>query len=221
MSDPNEKRTELMRLGLFVEGGLIAVALFLGWLGFYDHRQPLGDKTIEFLVSSLIWGLVATIPMLIYLVVFHYWHPAFYRPMERFVEVHLKPLVKELSLVEMLTISVLAGIGEELFFRWSLQGGLTMLAEPYVGRSIAVAIGLVLASMLFGLGHWVNSCYGITTAVVGAYLGAAMLWTNSWVVPAVAHALFDFVALIYIARSPAKKFEPSAEAGNSNELTDD
>jgi membrane protease YdiL (CAAX protease family) len=114
------------------------------------------------------------------------------------------------TLFDFLVISLLAGLGEELLFRWSLQGGITSVLETRIGLTAAVVVGLAAASVMFGICHWVNSAYGITTIVIGAYLGAVMIWSGSWIVPAVAHALYDFVALIYISRLPDQKTSTGA-----------
>jgi len=196
----------LLALGLLVEGGLVLLALALAWFGLSDQSQPLGDlvQGWGFWKKPLLLGLAATIPMLGYLLLFHFWTPGFMRPMQRFVDTKLKPMFRGASLLEMLTLSLMAGFGEEIFFRWCLQGGITHLLTPAMGAVGAVAVGVVIASVIFGACHWVNATYGVTTILVGAYLGMLMVWTNSWLVPAIAHALFDFVAMIYIARWPIK-----------------
>ena len=200
------KRLNLLMLGILVEGGLVLFALALACVGLSDRSQPLVELTQgwDFWKKPLLIGTAATIPMLGYLLLFHFWTPSFMRPMQKFVDLKLKPMFKGASLLEMLALSLMAGFGEELFFRWCLQGGITHLLTPPLGAQGAIAVGIVAASIVFGLCHWVNRTYGVTTILVGAYLGMLMVWTGSWVVPAIAHALFDFVAMIYIARWPAK-----------------
>jgi len=207
MAQPITKPPNLLGLGLIVEGGMAVLAVGLAWFGFFQKNQPLAEipgYSMEAWSSLLVWGVVATFPMLAYLLVFHFWTPAFFRPMQQFVDTKLKPLFKNSSVLELLVLSLLAGICEELFFRWCLQGGITSVLEGQIGATPAMIVGLVVASIIFGGCHWVNASYGITTMLVGAYLGLTMVWTSSWIVPAIAHALFDFVALIYIARTPAR-----------------
>ena len=131
--------------------------------------------------------------------------------MQQFVDAKLKPIFRNSSLLELLALSLMAGFGEELFFRWCLQGGMTSVLENQIGGTPSIVVGVVVASIVFGGCHWVNASYGITTMLVGAYLGLTMVWTSSWLVPAIAHALFDFVALIYIAKSPDRLSQPSSE----------
>jgi membrane protease YdiL (CAAX protease family) len=40
----------------------------------------------------------------------------------------------------------------------------------------------------------------IVATVIGAYLGVLWLWTGNLMTPIVVHALYDFVALIYLLR---------------------
>lgn len=202
MDDPDrDDDVHLLWVGILVEGGLIGIALFLSWFGLYDHEQRLAEFLQDDILKMIGWGVVATIPLLFYLLLFHFWRPTFFQPMRDFVAQRLHPLFRKSSLLEMAILSLLAGLGEELLFRWSLQGGLTSVLEPQAGVVIATSIGLLIASILFGLCHWVNRTYGITTLIVGIYLGGLMIWSGSVLVPMVAHALFDFVAMIYIARS--------------------
>jgi len=200
------KVPNLLLLGVVVEGGLVLLALTLGWLGISDHSQPLRDlaQGWSFWKQPLLIGLAATIPMLGYLLVFHFWTPGFMQPMQQFVDMKLKPMFKGASLLEMFALSLMAGFGEEIFFRWCLQGGITHLLTPSLGAAGAIAVGVVVASIVFGICHWVNRTYGVITIIVGAYLGMLMVWTGSWIVPAIAHALFDFVAMIYIGRWPVR-----------------
>lgn len=191
----------LLRMGLVVEGGLFGLALLLGWLGFFDHRQPLDQLDWGGWKQALLLGTLATLPMLVYLWVFVSWTPTCLQPMKQFVDANLKPMFREASVVELLVLSLMAGFGEELFFRWCLQGGITAFLESQIGVSGAMISGVVIASVVFGGCHWVNASYGVTTIFVGSYLGVLMIATENWLVPAIAHALFDFVALLQITQS--------------------
>jgi uncharacterized protein len=51
--------------------------------------------------------------------------------------------------------------------------------------------------------HWITRTYALLAALVGLYLGGLWLWTGNLLVPIVAHALYDFVALIWILRRRA------------------
>ncbi|QIO20934.1 CPBP family intramembrane glutamic endopeptidase [Haloarcula sp. JP-L23] len=95
---------------------------------------------------------------------------------------------------------LLVGPGEELVFRGVVQG--------LFRRSFGVVPGIVLASLLFGLGHafaissgsaWT---YVLTAGALGVVLGTVYEYTESIVVPALAHGLWNaglFVLNYYLA----------------------
>jgi membrane protease YdiL (CAAX protease family) len=58
--------------------------------------------------------------------------------------------------------------------------------------------GLLLASLLFGLLHPLTVMYFVLASLVGVYLGCWQLATDNLLVVIVAHALYDFVALVYL-----------------------
>ena len=196
-----DKAVNIVGLGLLVEGGLFLLGLLVGWLGFYDHQQPISSIRWPTWSFAIRWGLILLIPMLAYLILFHFWKPGFYQPMQRVLDTQLRPMFSNSNYLELLILSLFAGFGEELFFRWCLQGGITSLLVPTFGTSVAMGAGIAVASLVFGACHWVNKTYAITTTFVGAYLGVTMVWTGTWLVPAISHAAFDFIALIYIVNS--------------------
>ena len=61
-------------------------------------------------------------------------------------------------------------------------------------------LGLLLASLLFGLAHCVTWTYGGLAFLVGGYLGCLYIWSGSLLVPIVPHAAYDFFALVYLLR---------------------
>jgi membrane protease YdiL (CAAX protease family) len=190
----------LLWVGLIVEGLLISVALLLAMFGLYDHRQPLDEIHSAEVWRAAAFGGLATLPMLGFLAVFHFAPTQWLAPMREFCENRLAPIFRGSTLLEMLILSLLAGFGEELLFRWCLQGGIASLLAEQAGDPAATVIGLTVGSILFAICHWVNACYGLTTLAIGFFLGLTMIWTGNFLVPAFAHALYDFVALIYISR---------------------
>ena len=101
----------------------------------------------------------------------------------------LKPVFGGVGVVDVAVISVAAGIGEELVFRGVLQ------AE----------IGLVLASLIFGVLHTEGTgtlVFGAWVAVMGGVLGGLAIWTEGLLAPMMAHALYDAAALAYIRWVP-------------------
>jgi membrane protease YdiL (CAAX protease family) len=64
-------------------------------------------------------------------------------------------------------------------------------------------MALGVASVVFGVCHWLNTTYAILAMLAGAYFGWLLIRTGSIWSPIVAHATYDFIALIYLIR-PAK-----------------
>ena len=142
--------------------------------------------------TALVWGLAAAVPLFILFV----WVMNSPRePMvriRRILDALLRPVMGRWCLLKLALLSVLAGLGEELFFRGFLQAGLA--------RFIGLIPALAVASCVFGVCHLVTRAYGLMAAVVGIYLGLLWIWTNNLLVPITAHALHDFVALVYFLR---------------------
>ena len=79
----------------------------------------------------------------------------------------LTPFGKSLSLSEIAALAALSGISEEIFFRGAVQG----------------EIGIVGASLLFGLLHPLNLSYVIWASTVGFAFGLLFQATGSLIPP--------------------------------------
>ncbi len=172
---------------LVTETVLVVVGLVAGrWIG-----TPILEHARVDLRSALL-ALAATLP----LVVFVYWSMrtelAFFAKLRELVRETIVTLFASCSLFELLLIAIMAGVGEEIFFRGFLQGSLGRFVDPW--------IALVLVSALFGVVHMVSTGYAIVAGLLGAYLGALLLLTGNLLVPVAVHALFDFAALLVISR---------------------
>jgi membrane protease YdiL (CAAX protease family) len=101
------------------------------------------------------------------------------------------PLFAETPVWELLVISAAAGWGEELLFRGLLQ----TLVSDWTGHAW---LGLLVASLLFGLVHPMSVTYFVVATLIGFYLGWLLLATDNLLVPMIAHGAYDFVALVYL-----------------------
>jgi membrane protease YdiL (CAAX protease family) len=120
--------------------------------------------------------------------------------LKRVVRNILLPMFKGFQLWQLLVVALLAGVGEELFFRGLLQGGLFAWLQPHVTEHLALAISLGVASLLFGLLHPITRTYAILCMLVGLYLGGIWIVTGNLLAPIMVHALYDFLALVYLLR---------------------
>ena len=107
----------------------------------------------------------------------------------RLYRTSLKPLFGGVGVLDMVVISVAAGVGEELLFRGVVQP----------------EVGLFPASVIFGLLHMGGTgtlAFGCWVAVMGGVLGGLAIWTEGLLAPVVAHAVYDAAAMAYIRWAP-------------------
>lgn len=146
-------------------------------------------------LTAILWGVAGVIPLAVGLVGMQRTKIPSIRRLQLIVDRQIVPLFADTTIVELALVSVAAGLGEEMLFRGWLQPA---VAELW-GES-GNWIGLVVASVLFGVVHWVNRAYAVLAGLVGLYLGLLFLWTDNLLAPVVTHGLYDFVALIYLVR---------------------
>lgn len=185
-----------MRLAVGVEMALLVVAVLLGWI---LRTRPLDQ--IRPTASATLVGVAATLPLvaMAWWVATTKWAPV--AQLRREVERTVVPLFAQCTLLDLAIISLLAGLGEEALFRGVLQAAL--------GGWITPVGGLLVASVVFGLAHLVTPTYALIAGLIGLYLGLIYLVTDNLFPPVLVHALFDFVALVYVARMQPPR--PGAE----------
>ena len=94
------------------------------------------------------------------------------------------------------------------------QDGLRLWLGPLVGEAGALWLGLAWASLLFGLAHCLSVTYVVFATVLGVFLGWLYLATGDLVAPIVAHALYDFIALLVLVRKRDPANSGDAPLGN-------
>jgi uncharacterized protein len=179
-------------LGCLVELALLAAAAALS----AAFAVPL-FADLHWNGTDLLLGIAATGPLLLG---FRLFLVSNVRPLRRirdFLESAIRPALGRWSMPQLAIVSVLAGICEETLFRSVLQGGL----HAAVGAWPA----LLLAATCFGLCHSITRTYAVLATVVGIYLGAIWLLTGNLLVPIVAHAVYDFVALTWFLKCPLRR----------------
>ena len=105
----------------------------------------------------------------------------------------LGPVVARVTFVELVVVSLFAGIGEELLFRGFLQSWL---------GTYGLLVALVVPNLLFGLLHWISSGYAVCTFCIGLYFSCLLHFAGSVNLATlmIAHSLYDLVALTCLAR---------------------
>jgi membrane protease YdiL (CAAX protease family) len=219
--DPDRKMTsrQLVVAAFWFQGSLAVVGIVAGAFGMCDRSQSLLDFDQDIIIEpAFAWGVLGTIPMLGYLLCAHFFPVGPLKHVRDVVEEKLYPLLKDATVFQMVLLSVLAGFTEEILFRWCLQGGL----NEFFGGQFGWLVALLLASMVFGAMHCINWSYAILTTLVGVYLGWLMIASGTYLAPAIAHTLFDFIALIYIVRwlpSTIDRYDPVGDDDDYHGMT--
>ena len=114
------------------------------------------------------------------------------------------------SVLALLIIALLAGLGEELLFRGVIQ--------PVLLELSGTAIALIVTSLIFGLLHLITPTYAFLAAAFGLYLGSLMLITGDILVPIVAHAVYDVVALGFLRERGRREQNGPDTGGDGNRI---
>ncbi len=172
--------TRLLWLEVFVASLLLALALL------WQSWRSVGLwQALEWSFGSVLLSVVAALPPLLMIPLVEMRQSqrfAWVRAFRQTITTRLVPLVGTMPLSEVLAVSCLAGVSEEVFFRGVLQH----------------EIGLVPASLVFGVLHALSVPYMLWATAVGCYLGwLTQVSGNLWL-PITTHALVDIVGLGYI-----------------------
>lgn len=197
-------RKALLLVTLFAEGGLFVFGLLL--------MGDSGSLSPKFLLSlgATGWALLLSIPMFVGLYITS---RSKWGPLTRFnneIEEKVAPIFANCNIIDLALIAFLAGTGEELFFRGWLQGALA--------SKFGVILGILLASGIFGFAHYLSPTYAIYAGLTGLYLGAIFYVSGNLYIVMGIHALYDFVALIYLVRKGKDKdteLQPTGDAGGN------
>ena len=110
----------------------------------------------------------------------------------RTIEREVAPIFQGIGPAGLALLAALAGIGEEALFRGVLQ--------PWLAGAISVWPAVLVTALVFGGLHPVSATYVLLAGLAGAYFGALLVLTGNLLAPIVAHAGYDFVALLVLAR---------------------
>ncbi|MGH7171896.1 MAG: lysostaphin resistance A-like protein [Gemmataceae bacterium] len=189
-SDAEGRRRTVVLLAVLIEGGLLFAASLLGWM---IDQPPL--RFFRWTWGAVLWGVLAALPLVALFFVLLRWPIGPLKRIQRFSEDVIRPLLAPCSVIDLLGISLLAGLGEEILFRGVVQ-------EAFANW-FNVWVGVLVASVLFGLMHSITFTYALLAALMGAFLGCVWLWADqNLLVIVLTHALYDFLALLWLLRGP-------------------
>lgn len=192
-------RKELLLVAVPTEGGLFLLGFLL-----MGGPHTLASK-FELSWRATAFALLLCLPMLaaLYFAVQSRW--ASLSQLRAELDEKVTPLFTNLKIPDLALIALLAGTGEELFFRGWLQGALI--------NKFDVWIGILIASAIFGLVHYLSPTYAIYAGLTGIYLGLIYQISGNLYIVMVIHALYDFVALVYLVRR-GKRHKRELQTGN-------
>ena len=179
-------RKALLLITFFAEGGLFLIGLLL-----------IGGSSAVLSHFSLSWSATGyatllCIPMFaaLYFAMWTEWRPL--SQLRNEIDEKIAPIFANCKIVDLAVIALLAGVGEELFFRGWLQTVLT--------HKSGVLLGIVITSAIFGLLHYLSTTYAIYAFLTGIYLGIIYHITGNLFIVMAIHALYDFIALVYLVK---------------------
>lgn len=188
------------------EGGLALLGMGLAWAAGVNAlaRPSLREENIA--VEATAWGFGAGLFFfgVMYVLDKLPWNPL--ESLRDVVERALAQLLREATLLQILALSVAAGIGEEVLFRGFLQQGVADAMRRLQFEELPAQIAAIAAaSIIFGLVHAVTKTYLVAATLMGAALGYLYLFADNILAPIVAHGVYDFIAILYFVRSQRKR----------------
>ncbi|UTF58697.1 CPBP family intramembrane glutamic endopeptidase [Gilvimarinus sp. DA14] len=119
------------------------------------------------------------------------------KPLQNMLAPHLmqlRHLFKGAHLWQLVLISIAAGFGEELLFRAFLQ--------HTIGHYWGDAVAICIAAFVFAALHFLSVVYFAVSLVMGLAFGLVYAISDSLLLVAVWHGLYDFIALVALLYRP-------------------
>ncbi|MGY8769192.1 MAG: CPBP family intramembrane glutamic endopeptidase [Pirellulales bacterium] len=195
-NDPRQISERFVQTAVIFEGLLVVVAIFLGWVSQTTIWVSPSSDTASLLeiAKAISWGGIATVPMVLLLHFLEHEDNHLFTDLRQLMQSQIVPLFCKASIWELAVIALAAGVGEEALFRGLLQPWFIAL----IGSGSSPMFGILLASILFGLVHYVTMEYAILATVMGLYFGLLFWMSGDLIVPITVHFLYDWYALVYL-----------------------
>lgn len=188
-------RARFLKMAFVVEGGLIVLGTVLAFaFGLMEAIRPVWTST------AVLAGVLWTIPLLLVFGLAERFPIGGLRRVQEFLWNSFGPILKRMRWYDILLVSILAGWGEELVFRGVGQTALEQWGWP------KPAVWLT-TNLAFGLMHAITVWYTILATLAGCYFSFLLDVTGerNLLVPIIAHALYDFVVLMFIKISVTRE----------------
>ncbi len=173
-------RTRLLLMAFSVEGTALLAALALGrWLQIDLHVLPV-DPTAEVVIAML--ATVPPIGLFIGTTTHRGRDLPIFGSLRKTLLGDIRNIFINAEFADLVVISTAAACAEEALFRGVIQ----------------TELGLVAASLVFGLAHCVTPAYFVAATIMGFYIGLVYSLVDSLFVVIVVHGLYDLFALVYL-----------------------
>ena len=106
----------------------------------------------------------------------------------------LRPLFKNMNVGQILILALMAGIGEEVFFRGFLQ--------TWLSSFMSIELAILAGAIGFGLLHFASVGYFVITTLIGLALGFTYHFSESLLLVITWHSVYDALAIWVISRYP-------------------
>ncbi|NOT85960.1 MAG: CPBP family intramembrane metalloprotease [Methylococcaceae bacterium] len=194
---PTARKDGFLKSACTFEASLVAIAIILGWIADIDPFASL-----SFSEPALLYGVLGTVPLIL---IFLALQQAPIKALKVIQQLLMDTLVNRLiglHWTDLLILSAIAGIAEEILFRGVLQ--------PWLEMAWGLQAGLWFSSIIFGLVHAITPVYAVLAALVSVYLGLSLDYGESrnLLTPIVIHGLYDFLAFLLIIQQYKKKHLP-------------
>ncbi|MDR1959974.1 MAG: CPBP family intramembrane metalloprotease [Planctomycetaceae bacterium] len=187
----------LLFAALLTEGGLAVLAVCLG----RSFGIPVVSRTkweeSAIWIQAILVGSAAVLPPLVLCWGIYRFSWKSVELIKKFLDIFYNDFLRHCRIWQILFLSILAGLGEELFFRGLLQTGLIKWLAWFGASPTAASVsGILLASLFFGLAHPVSRLYVMICFLIGIYCGLLFLVTGNILVPIFFHAEYDFLVIV-------------------------
>lgn len=206
---PEQTPESFLTISIILELGLGAVAIILGAIFGPDPRNvvPQLDQWQSILIGIGL-GMLAALPLVGAVQLLEHLPLEPIRELKRTTEEKLMGVMVQLRTVDLLGISICAGVGEEMLFRGWLMMSLSGPMADWTTPMLAMAV--ILSSIAFGLAHPISPMYVVVTGLIGVYMALLLIWSGNLLVPIAAHAFYDFIQLVLMTREIRQR--PSSES---------
>lgn len=185
----------VLKVALIAEGAIILLSML--WSNLRQIQLPL-----DFTSQNLLMGVKASGPIIafnfgIFAVLAN--RNVKYNVYRTFRDQVVMPICAKLDVPSALAISLLSGTAEELFFR----GVLLLELEPICGITFAC----VISSAIFAYVHFIGMVRHYLPLLIfyflfGLYFAYVSLKTGNLVPVMTSHALYNFIAILYMRYKP-------------------